>query len=305
LNISTSPRTSSSAGVGALQLQRNRADRAHVLGHVLAGRAVAARRRLHEHAALVAQRNGEPVELQLARVFDGVRHRAGEIGRLVERIGDALVERDDVVVAEAVVQRQHRRVVNDRREPARHCAADALRRRIGRHEFGMIGFELLQLAEQSIVFGVGQVRLIEHVVGVVRPLELIAQPRGARVGLAGWRFGLGSGHAGGRCSEKSEFRLSQFDAATWARDARPRRPAAPRRCGTAATRSGVAAAARRTRYWLNRRRVTGEPAGMPASSSFAYSFISCWSIATSADSGSGRRESSTTRAPMRSDSDFA
>jgi hypothetical protein len=32
---------------------------------------------------------------------------------------------------------------------------------------------------------------------VIRPLELIAQPRGARVGLAGWRFGLGSGHACG------------------------------------------------------------------------------------------------------------
>lgn len=58
-------------------------------------------------------------------------------------------------------------------------------------------------------------------------------------------------------------------------------------------------------YWLNSRRVTGEPAGIPASSSRAYSFISCCSIASSVDSGSGRRWSSTTRAPIRSESDFA
>ncbi|SAL70267.1 hypothetical protein AWB67_04058 [Caballeronia terrestris] len=59
------------------------------------------------------------------------------------------------------------------------------------------------------------------------------------------------------------------------------------------------------RYWLNNRRVAGDPAGMPACSSFAYSAINCFSIASSADSGSGRRWSSTTRAPIRSDSDFA
>ncbi|WP_244962364.1 hypothetical protein [Burkholderia diffusa] len=61
----------------------------------------------------------------------------------------------------------------------------------------MVGLNLLQFAEQPVVFRVGQIRLVEHVVGVIRPLELIAQPRGTRVGLAGWRFGLGSGHAGG------------------------------------------------------------------------------------------------------------
>lgn len=45
----------------------------------------------------------------------------------------------------------------------------------------------------------------------------------------------------------------------------------------------------RSAYWLNNLRVAGEPAGMPACSSFAYSVISCFSMASSADSGNGRR----------------
>src|SRR6266702_3383885 len=40
-------------------------------------------------------------------------------------------------------------------------------------------------------------------------------------------------------------------------------------------------------YWLNKRRVAGEPAGIPACSSFAYSVINCFSIASSELFGNG------------------
>ncbi len=49
----------------------------------------------------------------------------------------------------------------------------------------MLGLDLLQLAEQPVVFGVGQVRLVEHVIGVIRALEFVAQPGRAFGRLAG------------------------------------------------------------------------------------------------------------------------
>ena len=49
------------------QLLRNRSDRAHIIGDVLALEAVAARRRLDEQAALEAQGAGQPVDLWLGR----------------------------------------------------------------------------------------------------------------------------------------------------------------------------------------------------------------------------------------------
>jgi hypothetical protein len=59
----------------AAQAQRDLADGADVLRHVLAGLAVAARGGLHQHAVLVAQVDGQAVELELGGVFD--RRRVG------------------------------------------------------------------------------------------------------------------------------------------------------------------------------------------------------------------------------------
>ncbi|MGF6696856.1 hypothetical protein OKW38_001468 [Paraburkholderia sp. MM5496-R1] len=289
-----------------LQLQRNRADRADVFGDVLAGCAVTARGSLHEHAVDVAQRDREAVEFQLGRVVDGNRRLARVVA---ERVADALVERDDVFVGETVVQRQHRQIVHDRLETARGLAADALRRRIRHDQIGMLGLDALQLLEQLVVLGVRQVRLIEHVIRVVRAFEFRAQPHGplGRSADCGRRDG-GSGHAVGSFSRrKSDIGLSQEACPfTSLNRGGPRCDASRKR-----RRPHIVRPSSKTRrtlqqaYWLNRRRVAGEPAGIPACSSFAYSVINCFSIASSALSGSGRRPSSTTRPPMRSASDFA
>ena len=53
------------------QAQGDGADGAHVLRHVLAGLAVAAGGSLHQHAVLVAQVDGESVELELGGIDDG------------------------------------------------------------------------------------------------------------------------------------------------------------------------------------------------------------------------------------------
>ena len=54
---------------------RNARDRADVLGHVVAGRAVAARGGVAERALLVEERNGDAVHL---RFDDGLDFLAGE-----------------------------------------------------------------------------------------------------------------------------------------------------------------------------------------------------------------------------------
>ncbi len=66
LGMKTSPRASSETGSG--RRAGIDGDRPQVRGHVLAGRAVAAGRALHEPAALVAQADREAVDLELGHV---------------------------------------------------------------------------------------------------------------------------------------------------------------------------------------------------------------------------------------------
>src|SRR5881409_1182972 len=49
--------------------------------------------------------------------------------------------------------------------------ADALRGAVGGAQLGMLGLELLQFAEQAVVLGVGHLRLVEYVIGVVGALD--------------------------------------------------------------------------------------------------------------------------------------
>ena len=46
---------------------------------------------------------------------------------------------------------------------------------IWKGEFGMLRFERLQFAEQPVVFRIGNERRIQHIIGMVVPLDLGAQ----------------------------------------------------------------------------------------------------------------------------------
>ena len=67
-------------------------------------------------------------------------------------------------------------------EPGDGLVADALRRRVGRDQLGVLGLERLQLAEQRVVDVVADLRVVEDVVAVVVVRDLLAQlgdlPRG-------------------------------------------------------------------------------------------------------------------------------
>ena len=57
----------------------------------------------------------------------------------------------------------------------RRLGANALRGRIGRSKVGMLRFEGLEFAKEPIVFGVGHVRVVQHVVRVVRTMQYVGQ----------------------------------------------------------------------------------------------------------------------------------
>ena len=165
----------------ALQQPGHVLDRAHGMRHVLAGFAIAARRRLHELARFVAQVDREAVELHLGVVGDrrivvaeaeGAAHARVELPRAAGgRVGLGL-------------DRQHRHRVHDRHQPFEHGADDALGRRIGRHQLGVRGLERLQLLEQRVVLGVGNLGRVEHVVGTGMTEQDFAQLGGAGLGAA-------------------------------------------------------------------------------------------------------------------------
>ena len=96
---------------GLGQARRDDRDRPQVGGHVLAGRAVAARRALDEPAAVVVEADGQAVDLELGDVAELGRRFGG--WREAETLAHARVERPQLVVAECVGERQHRLRVPD------------------------------------------------------------------------------------------------------------------------------------------------------------------------------------------------
>jgi hypothetical protein len=174
------------AVVDAGEPLRHGADREHGVRHVFPGLAVAPGRRLDQPTLLVAEVDGEAVELELGRVDD----RRVAVGQ-AERAPHALVEalgagRRRIGLG---VDREHRHGVPHRSEPVEHRPDHALRGRIGDDEVGMRGLDRLELLEEEVVVGVGQRRRVQHVVGVRVTAQHLAQLHGPGRRLAG-RQGL-------------------------------------------------------------------------------------------------------------------
>jgi hypothetical protein len=150
-----------------VQVQRDAAQGAQVGRHILAGAAVAARRATQQDTVFIGQADRQAVELR----FGDVDHVA--LGS--ESFAHAAIEGGDLVIAEGVAQRQHRRRVRHRGEAGERRRADPLRRRVAAQQLGMLGFERLQLAKQPVVLGISDQRCIEDVIAVVVLADLGAQ----------------------------------------------------------------------------------------------------------------------------------
>ncbi len=146
---------------------RHSLQRLHIGGDVLAGDAVAARRRQNQLALLVAQRAGEPVDLGLGHDLDGRRVDAREILRAAEEVAHAGEEGAHVLLVEGVVERQHRLRMRDLGEARGGRGADAPARAVDADEIGEALLERGVAPPQRVVFRVGNRRRVLLVISAV------------------------------------------------------------------------------------------------------------------------------------------
>ena len=154
-----------------LDAQRDRADRAQVLGDVLADPAVAAGRAADQDAVLVDERHRQPVDLRLGRVAE---LRGGDVEPL-EVVADPRLPGAQLLLAAGVGEREHRLEVLDLPEAVERRRADPLGRRVGGAQLGVLGLDRAQLVEQLVVGVVADLGFVEDVVEAVVVLELLAQ----------------------------------------------------------------------------------------------------------------------------------
>ena len=145
--------------------QRQVSQRAQIFRHILAGDTVAARGAAHEHTVFILERHGQAVDLRLDRV----------IMRLRERGVHARAERAQLVEREHVLQALERHLMVYLREGVERVAADVLRRRIGRGIFRVRRLELLQSAQERVIFKVTDLGRVLYIVEKVCALQPAAQ----------------------------------------------------------------------------------------------------------------------------------
>ena len=162
---------------GVRDRERNAADGPHVRRDLLARLPVAARARLDEVPPFVDDLDARPVELRLHAERRGrprrqpVLHSPHELLQLLVRV--------------RVVEREHPHAVLHLGRPRARLARHALRRRSRRHELRVRRFEGADLAHQRVVLGVGDARIVEHVVAVVVRLDLADELGVAALGGGG------------------------------------------------------------------------------------------------------------------------
>jgi hypothetical protein len=129
---------------------------------------VPASHRERQLSLLVVQRHAQPIIFVLGDVFDFLA--AGNLA-------GAAIKSIQFLERKCVIQAQHRRIVPTRLETLARRPAYPLSGRIGRHDFGMICLELLELIHQPVEFGIRNGRPVEHVITMLVRADLLAQPR--------------------------------------------------------------------------------------------------------------------------------
>ena len=144
---------------------------------VLALGAVAAGGRLHEAPPIVSERDGEPVDLGLRRELDA------RIGGKTEETAHARYKIDDVVLAEGVAEREHRRGVAHLAEGLHRRRANALGGTVGAHMLGKACLNGSIALAQGIVVGVGDLGRVLGIIEEVVMGDLAREPLELAVGF--------------------------------------------------------------------------------------------------------------------------
>ena len=153
---------------------RNRADRADVLGDIVARGSIAARGGIAQGSVLVQERNGNAVHLWF---HDGLDERTRK------QLFEPGKKRADLAFGIRVVQAEHRRAMPDLRELLQRRPAYVPGRGIGRGEIGKRRLEIEQLPVEPVVFPVGDDRCGVLIVELVVLLNFPPQRRNARCGF--------------------------------------------------------------------------------------------------------------------------
>ena len=192
----------------AVEPMRDRFDRAHVGGDVLALEAVAARRRPDELAVLVAQVAGEAVDLRLGG------HGERRIDREAKKAPHPRAKFLDLLVSENVAERKHRHGVPDLGEFLRRRRADLAIGGFRVGEFGKGGLKRGVAAAQLVISRIGNRRRVFAMIAAVMLGDLRAEPLmfGPRLGERrlgrGRLLGHGVKASAGQGSAEGEHRPS-------------------------------------------------------------------------------------------------
>jgi hypothetical protein len=151
---------------------------------VLAHLAVTAGAGAGQLAALVDELHGEPVQLRLHHVGEGLlgvlalplQQHPQPAGDAAGRLVPSRLEPPQVVGVERVAQRQHGDAVRERLQAVDGVAADPPRRAVRRGEIGEAGLQADQLLEEQIVLPVVDLGLPDRMVEVVVPPQLRLEP---------------------------------------------------------------------------------------------------------------------------------
>ncbi len=154
------------------QSNRDTADGAEVLGHILPHLPVAPGCSLGQQPVFVGQVHCKSIDLQLA-------HQV-EVGIVQETLG-AAVPGLQFFHIEGVAQAEHGHGVLYLGEPFRRPGAYSLSGRVRANQLRVRFLQPAQLAHQSVVVTVADHRVVQHVVPVVMVVKFLAQPHRALV----------------------------------------------------------------------------------------------------------------------------
>ena len=149
-----------------LEASRDRLQGTDVRRDVLAGPAVAARRRHREDPVLVGQGAGDAVDLELAD------ERGGRAGQSTV---DARAPGPELLFGERVVQREHRGSMRDRAEQLGRRGADALGGRVRCDQLREVVLDRAELTDQLVVLSVRDLGVVQDVVAVQVVVDELAK----------------------------------------------------------------------------------------------------------------------------------
>jgi len=146
----------------ALEFQGHGAHGPDIAGDVLAHLPVAASGGLGQQAMLIAQIDGQAIELELDGILDQLV--GPQQPGIAQRIGNPFVECEHIVFGKAVAQRTHGPRMAHAFQRRQGRPPDALRRGLGHDQFRILAFDGLQAQHQPVVFSVGHLGGVLHVV---------------------------------------------------------------------------------------------------------------------------------------------